>query len=86
MSLLSALSIVCGLMLHVSLSALNTHYCVPRKTVPYQSKSHTVSTSVSHCECVSSKYHKLTNKDYSCNCLEFVLVGKPIFNFNELNF
>lgn len=39
MSLLSALGLVCGLMLHVSLSALNTHYCVPRKTVPYQSKS-----------------------------------------------
>ncbi|XP_023260181.1 semaphorin-4E-like [Seriola lalandi dorsalis] len=38
MSLLSALSIVCGLMLHVSLSALNTHYCVPRKTVPYQNE------------------------------------------------
>ncbi|XP_070688405.1 semaphorin-4E [Pempheris klunzingeri] len=36
MSLLSALSIVCGLMLHVSFSALNTHYCVPRKTVPFQ--------------------------------------------------
>ncbi|KAG7233965.1 hypothetical protein INR49_028679 [Caranx melampygus] len=30
------LSIVFGLMLHVSLSAINTHYCVPRKTVPYQ--------------------------------------------------
>ncbi|XP_067453490.1 semaphorin-4E [Thunnus thynnus] len=38
MSLLSALSIVCGLMLHVSFSALNTHYCVPRKTVPYQNE------------------------------------------------
>ncbi|XP_022615066.1 semaphorin-4E-like [Seriola dumerili] len=38
MSLLSALSIVCGLMLHVSLSALNPHYCVPRKTVPYQNE------------------------------------------------
>ncbi|KAM7388481.1 hypothetical protein PAMP_024652 [Pampus punctatissimus] len=38
MSLLSALSIICGLMLHVSFSALNTHYCVPRKTVPYQNE------------------------------------------------
>ncbi|XP_051232434.1 semaphorin-4E [Dicentrarchus labrax] len=38
MSLLSALSLVCGLMLHVSFSALNTHYCVPRKTVPYQNE------------------------------------------------
>ncbi|XP_034386107.1 semaphorin-4E [Cyclopterus lumpus] len=38
MSLLSALSIVCGLMLHVSYSAPNTHYCVPRKTVPYQNE------------------------------------------------
>lgn len=38
MSLLSALSIVCGLMLHASFSALNTHYCVPRKTVPYQNE------------------------------------------------
>nr|XP_019936160.1 PREDICTED: semaphorin-4E-like [Paralichthys olivaceus] len=38
MSLLSALSIVCGLMLHVALSALNTHYCAPRKTVPYENE------------------------------------------------
>ncbi|XP_040895610.1 semaphorin-4E [Toxotes jaculatrix] len=38
MSLLSALSVVCGLMLHVSCSALNTQYCVPRKTVPYQNE------------------------------------------------
>uniref|UniRef100_A0A665TEC9 Semaphorin-4E-like n=1 Tax=Echeneis naucrates TaxID=173247 RepID=A0A665TEC9_ECHNA len=38
MSLLSTLSIVCGLLLHVSLSVLNTHYCVPRKTVPYQNE------------------------------------------------
>ncbi|XP_054458808.1 semaphorin-4E [Anoplopoma fimbria] len=38
MSLLSALSIICGLMLHVSYSALNTHYCVPRKTVPYRNE------------------------------------------------
>lgn len=38
MSLLSALSLIFGLMLHVSLSALNTHYCVPRKTVPYQNE------------------------------------------------
>ncbi|XP_029286341.1 semaphorin-4E [Cottoperca gobio] len=38
MSLLSALSIVCGLMLHVSFSALNNHYCVPRMTVPYQNE------------------------------------------------
>uniref|UniRef100_UPI0037E764DE semaphorin-4E n=1 Tax=Semicossyphus pulcher TaxID=241346 RepID=UPI0037E764DE len=38
MYLLSALSIVCGWMLHVSFSALNTHYCVPRKTVPYQNE------------------------------------------------
>ncbi|XP_061593769.1 semaphorin-4E isoform X2 [Cololabis saira] len=36
MSLLSALSIVCGLMLHVCFSSLHTHYCAPRKTVPYQ--------------------------------------------------
>lgn len=38
MSLLSALSIVCGLMLHVSFSALSNHYCVPRMTVPYQNE------------------------------------------------
>ncbi|XP_060890842.1 semaphorin-4E isoform X1 [Labrus mixtus] len=38
MSLLTALSIVCGWMLHVSFSALNTHYGVPRKTVPYQNE------------------------------------------------
>lgn len=44
MSLLSALSLVCGLMLHVSFSVLNPHYCVPRKTVPYQSKSHLLSS------------------------------------------
>uniref|UniRef100_I3J2X0 Si:ch211-129c21.1 n=1 Tax=Oreochromis niloticus TaxID=8128 RepID=I3J2X0_ORENI len=36
MSLLLALSIICGLMLHVS--AVNTDYCVPRKTVPYQNE------------------------------------------------
>ncbi|XP_029005186.1 semaphorin-4E [Betta splendens] len=36
MSLLFGLSIVCGLMLHDGVSALNTHYCVPRKTVPFQ--------------------------------------------------
>uniref|UniRef100_A0A3P8SLS0 Si:ch211-129c21.1 n=1 Tax=Amphiprion percula TaxID=161767 RepID=A0A3P8SLS0_AMPPE len=34
MSLLSALSIVCGLMLHVCFS----RYCVPRKTVPFQNE------------------------------------------------
>ncbi len=45
MSLLSALCIVCGLMLHVSFSALNTHYCVPRKTISYQSKSQSLSAS-----------------------------------------
>ncbi|XP_069550929.1 semaphorin-4E [Brachyistius frenatus] len=38
MSLLSALSIICGLMLHVCFSAVNAHYCVPRKTVPYQNE------------------------------------------------
>ncbi|XP_060933553.1 semaphorin-4E-like [Limanda limanda] len=38
MSLLKALSIICGLMLHVSLVASNTHYCAPRKTVPYQNE------------------------------------------------
>ncbi|KAK5930952.1 hypothetical protein CgunFtcFv8_027146 [Champsocephalus gunnari] len=38
MSLLSALSIVCGLMLHVSVNALDTQYCVPRKTIPYQNE------------------------------------------------
>ncbi|XP_076582368.1 semaphorin-4E [Chaetodon auriga] len=38
MSLLSALSLVCGLMLHVSFSTLSSHYCVPRKTVPYQNE------------------------------------------------
>ncbi|XP_067370373.1 semaphorin-4E isoform X1 [Channa argus] len=36
MSVLSALSIICGLMLHVSFSTHNTYYCVPRLTVPYQ--------------------------------------------------
>ncbi|XP_041861619.1 semaphorin-4E [Melanotaenia boesemani] len=36
MNLLSALSIVCGLMLHVCFSAFNAHYCVPRNTIPYQ--------------------------------------------------
>ncbi|KAM4548485.1 semaphorin-4E [Odontesthes bonariensis] len=36
MSLLLALSIICGLMLHVCISALNSHCCVPRNTVPYQ--------------------------------------------------
>lgn len=45
MSLLLALSLICGSMLHVSFSALNNHYCVPRKTVLYQSKSHTHNTS-----------------------------------------
>uniref|UniRef100_A0A3Q0TBC8 Si:ch211-129c21.1 n=1 Tax=Amphilophus citrinellus TaxID=61819 RepID=A0A3Q0TBC8_AMPCI len=38
MSLLSALSIICGLMLHVCFSAINSGYCVPRKTVPYQNE------------------------------------------------
>lgn len=38
MSLLSALSIVCGIMLHVALSTLNTQYCTPRKTVPYNNE------------------------------------------------
>ncbi|XP_068449183.1 semaphorin-4E [Clinocottus analis] len=38
MSLLSALSIVCGLMLHVSHGALDARYCVPRKTVPHQNE------------------------------------------------
>ncbi|XP_036971335.1 semaphorin-4E [Acanthopagrus latus] len=38
MSLLSALSLVCGLMLHVSFSTPNTHYGIPRKTVPYQNE------------------------------------------------
>ncbi|XP_060934882.1 semaphorin-4E-like [Limanda limanda] len=38
MSLLKALSIICGLMLHVSHGALNTNYCAPRKTVPYQNE------------------------------------------------
>lgn len=36
MSLLSALSLICGLMLHGSVCAPNTRYCVPRKTVPFQ--------------------------------------------------
>ncbi|XP_072245916.1 semaphorin-4E isoform X2 [Leuresthes tenuis] len=36
MSLLLALSIICGLMLHVCISALNSPCCVPRNTVPYQ--------------------------------------------------
>lgn len=38
MSLISALSIICGLMLHLSLSSPNAQYCVPRKTVPYSSE------------------------------------------------
>ncbi|XP_073332219.1 semaphorin-4E [Pagrus major] len=38
MSLFSALSLICGLMLHVSFSTLNTHYGIPRKTVPYQNE------------------------------------------------
>ncbi|XP_028259236.1 semaphorin-4E-like [Parambassis ranga] len=38
MSLLSALSIVCGLMLHVCFSADYTRYTVPRKTVPLQNE------------------------------------------------
>ncbi|KAM9848737.1 semaphorin-4E isoform 1-T3 [Aulostomus maculatus] len=38
MSLLSALIIVCGLMLRGSFGALNTRYCVPRKTVHYQNE------------------------------------------------
>ncbi|KAM4738506.1 semaphorin-4E [Anableps anableps] len=37
MSLLSTLSIVCGLMLQLHFSVLSTQYCVPRKTVSYQS-------------------------------------------------
>ncbi|KAK5601944.1 hypothetical protein CRENBAI_018894 [Crenichthys baileyi] len=37
MSLLSALSIVCGLMLQLNFSLLSAEYCVPRKTVFYQS-------------------------------------------------
>lgn len=39
MSLLPILSLFSGLMLHLSLSALNSHQGVPRKTVPYQSES-----------------------------------------------
>lgn len=39
MSLLSALSIICGMMLHVCFSADYTGYTAPRKTVPLQSKS-----------------------------------------------
>ncbi|XP_041646816.1 semaphorin-4E [Cheilinus undulatus] len=38
MSLLTVLSIVCGWMLHVSFSTLNTHYGIPRQTVPYQNE------------------------------------------------
>ncbi|CAJ1060189.1 semaphorin-4E [Xyrichtys novacula] len=38
MSLLSALSIIFGWMLHVSFSATNTHYVFPRRTFPYQSE------------------------------------------------
>ncbi|KAM4628937.1 semaphorin-4E [Polymixia lowei] len=38
MSLLYAFSILFGLLLSLSHSALNTHYCVPRKTVPYQNE------------------------------------------------
>ncbi len=49
MSLLSALSLVCGFVLHVSFCALNSHYCVPRKTVPYQSKSHHLNASTPMC-------------------------------------
>ncbi|XP_038151254.1 semaphorin-4E [Cyprinodon tularosa] len=37
MSLLSSLSIVCGLMLQLFFSVLSAQYCVPRKTVSYQS-------------------------------------------------
>ncbi|KAM4574887.1 semaphorin-4E [Fundulus diaphanus] len=37
MSLLSTLSIVCGLMLQLYFSLLSAQYCVPRKTVSYQS-------------------------------------------------
>lgn len=36
MSPFPVLSIVCGLMLYVCSSAINTHYCVPRNTVPFQ--------------------------------------------------
>lgn len=35
MSLILALSIICGLMLHLSLSSPNAQYCIPRKTVPF---------------------------------------------------
>ncbi|XP_059197702.1 semaphorin-4E [Centropristis striata] len=38
MSLLSALSIVWGLMLHVSFAAPDDQYCVPRNTVPFQNE------------------------------------------------
>ncbi|XP_076009159.1 semaphorin-4E-like [Genypterus blacodes] len=38
MSLLWTLSILCGLLLSSSVGALNTRYCLPRKTVPYQSR------------------------------------------------
>ncbi|KAM6962603.1 semaphorin-4E-like [Aplochiton taeniatus] len=33
----SALTILCGLFLPLSLSKYNSHHCIPRKTVPYQS-------------------------------------------------
>ncbi|KAM8889027.1 semaphorin-4E [Synchiropus picturatus] len=36
MSLLWALSIVCGSVLHFALGELDSRYCIPRKTVPYQ--------------------------------------------------
>ncbi|XP_047443912.1 semaphorin-4E [Mugil cephalus] len=35
MSLLPALSVVCALVLHVCFGAVDAHYSVPRKTVPY---------------------------------------------------
>lgn len=58
MSLLSALSLVCGLMLHVSFSTPNTHYGIPRKTVPYQSKLAWLSCLFFFCAC-SVKLWKL---------------------------
>ncbi|KAM3875977.1 semaphorin-4E [Diretmus argenteus] len=38
MSLLYALSTLCGLFLSFSYSAVSTLYCVPRKTIPYQNE------------------------------------------------
>ncbi|KAM3620313.1 uncharacterized protein V6R79_021414 [Siganus canaliculatus] len=39
MSLLSALVLICGFMLHASHSSPpNTHFCIPRKTVPYNNE------------------------------------------------